>query len=268
MRVSYILSILLVFLTAKVGFAENEFLIKWNLFKDWKPTVVYKTKNNLGEVILKYKLFGEKKAKYRLFKTFSVPLDPEKLKNPSAWEGVKRYRKTLQPLLEGEKPNFKSGGSKSLYLFCKNLKGKYCPLRWKGKVAQIPLGVSLKNFTFAVKFSAVSPKEGCTSLEINSFGYTFLKVTYGGKGIKIFIQQGGGVSLRLPKGAKTVAFAKEGRELRIYSRGLLATVELNTQSLYLSEIVIHPSCLKVSTLAFYDRVLSPLEVKLIFQNPF
>ncbi|HIP86551.1 MAG TPA: hypothetical protein EYH18_02820 [Aquifex sp.] len=268
MRVSYILSILLIFLTATVCSAENEFLIEWDLLKDWKPTVVYKTKNNLGELILKYKLFGEKKAKYRLFKTFSIPLDPEELKDPSSWEGVKRYRKILQPLLEGEKPNSKSGKDKNLYIFCKELKGKYCPLRLKGKLVKIPLGVSLKNFTLAVKFSVVSPKEGCTSLELNSFGYSFLKLSYEGEGVKVSIRQEGGVGLGLPKGVTSVAFTKEGRELRIYSRGFLATVELNSQWLYLSEIVIHPSCLKISTLAFHERVLSPLEINLIFQDLF
>jgi hypothetical protein len=270
MRSNYILSALLNLLVSTAVWATNELLIEWNLFRDWKPTVVYKNKNNLGEVILKYKLFGEKKAKYKLFKSFSIPLDPERLKNPSSWEGLKRYRQTLKPLLEGENfhPVKKRRGE--IYIFCRNLGGRFCPLQRKGQTVEIPLGVFLQNFTLAVVSSTHRPPKVCTLLELNHFGYPFVKLSHRREAMEISIALGGReVTLKLPRDTKAVILIKEGRELRIYrGRRLLTVVDLNAPSLYLSEIRLYPSCGRVETLAFYGRSLSPLELGLLLQELF
>jgi len=270
MRSNYILSFLLSLFCALAVGANDELLIEWDLFRDWKPTVVYKNKNHWGELIFKYKLFGEKKAKYKLFKNFSIPLDPERLKKPSSWEGVKRYRQTLKPLLEDEKFRPVKRKREEVYIFCRHWGGRYCPVQRKERLIEIPLGVLLKNFTLAVVLSTSHPPKVCTLLELNSFGYPLVRLSYRREGIQIAIaQRGQGVTLNLPKDTRALILVKEGRGLKVYGgKNLLAVVDLNFPSLYLSEIRVYPSCGRVETVAFYGRPLSTLELELLLKELF
>ena len=249
-----------------LAFAQNEVFITVEPFRDWTPRLQFESQTPYGKLKFEYKLFGQKKLKYKLFNLFDINLSRETLKNPERIKGVREYRKTVELLIKNKK-DLKGGREKvkpNNSIFCRNFRrDTFCSYTEKGENIVFPIGLFLSDFTIFVEYGfkpkrceifSVKTFEDVELSSLQSIGFN-LKFTFGG--LRKFLKT---------SGRDYLIISKRGRRVYVETSKDKKFLISELQKVYISKLVVRRDCQKLYRFYFYPRALTPEEVQILKDN--